>query len=77
MHPTEVSLRNRIIGFIELQRPALNVIYSFPLVISTAALAGARLDDPRLPIGIIMVYLLMAANLVINDLVDAERDKRK
>jgi 4-hydroxybenzoate polyprenyltransferase len=75
--PTEVSLRNRIIGFIELQRPAIIVFYSFPLVISTAALAGARLDDPRWPIGLVMLWLLMAANLVINDVVDAERDKRK
>ena len=75
--PTEVSLKNRIIGFISMQRPAITVIYSFPLVISTAALAGARLDDPRFPIGLVMVYLLMAANLVINDFVDAERDNRK
>ena len=36
--PAEVSLKNRIIGFISMQRPAITVIYSFPLVISTAAL---------------------------------------
>jgi len=43
--PAEPTLKNRIIGFIELQRPAIIVLPFFPLVFSTAALAGARLDD--------------------------------
>ncbi|HXY87030.1 MAG TPA: UbiA family prenyltransferase [Candidatus Acidoferrales bacterium] len=75
--PAEPTLKNRIIGFVELQRPAIIVLPFFPLVFSTAALAGARLDDPRWPIGLVMVYLLTAANLIINDLGDAERDQQK
>ena len=75
--PTEVSPKNRIIGFIALQRLGRIAIVFFPLVIATAALAGARLDDSRFPIGIIMVWLLAASDLVINSVVDAERDKRK
>jgi hypothetical protein len=43
--PTEVSLRNRIIGFIALQRLAIIAIIPLPIVIDTAALAGVRLDD--------------------------------
>jgi 4-hydroxybenzoate polyprenyltransferase len=70
-------VKNRIIRFIELQRPVINVIGFFPLVMAAAALAGGRLDDPRFPFGLIMVYLLVASNLVVNDRVDAERDKRK
>ena len=75
--PTEVSLRNRIIGFIALQRLAAIVVRSLPLVIATAALAGMRLDDPRFPFGIIMVWLLVASNSVVNGVVDSERDKLK
>jgi len=75
--PTEVSLRNRIIGFIALQRLAIIAIIPLPIVIATAALACVRLDDPRFPLGIIMVWLLVASNHVVNSVVDAERDKRK
>ena len=38
--PAEPTLKNRIIGFIELQRPAIIVLPFFPLVFSTAALAA-------------------------------------
>ena len=75
--PTKVSLRNRIIGFIVLQRLAVIVIGFFPLTMAAAALAGARLDDPRFPFGLIMVWLLVASTHVINGVVDAERDKQK
>jgi len=75
--PTEVSLRNRIIGFIALQRLAIIAIIPLPIVIATAALACVRLDDPRFPLGIIMVWLLVASNHVVNSVADAERDKRK
>ncbi len=75
--PNEVSPRNRIIGFIELQRPLINVIGFFPLVIAAAALAGGRLDDPRSPFGLVMVYFLVASSLIVNDLCDSERDKLK
>jgi geranylgeranylglycerol-phosphate geranylgeranyltransferase len=70
-------LRNKIIGFIALQRLAGIVVLPLPLVIATAALAGMRLDDPRFPVGIITVWLLVASNSVVNGVVDAERDKLK
>ena len=75
--PTEVSLRNKIIALISLQRLAMIVIMFFPLVIAAVALAGARLDDPRVPFGLIVVWLLVASDHVVNDIVDAERDKEK
>jgi len=75
--PTEVSLKNRIIALIALQRPATIVLGFFPLAMAAAALAGARFDDPRFPFGLIMVWLLVSSDHVINDVFDAERDKRK
>jgi 4-hydroxybenzoate polyprenyltransferase len=75
--PTEVSLKNKIIALIALQRLAIIVIMFFPLVLAAAALAGVRLDDPRLAFGLIIVWLLVASDHVINDVVDAERDKMK
>ena len=75
--PTEVSLRNRIIGFIALQRLAIIAVRSLPLVIATAALAGMRLDDPRVPFGLIAMWLLTASSNVVNSVVEAERDNLK
>ena len=75
--PTEVSLKNRIIALIALQRPATIVLGFFPLAMAQRLCAGARLDDPRFPFGLIMVWLLVSSDHVINDVFDAERDKRK
>ena len=74
--PTEPSLRNEIIGFITLQRVAVNTM-SLPVIVGAWALAGGRFYDPQFLIILIVAWLLLAASHVINDLVDADRDKRK
>jgi len=74
--PKKPSLKNKIIGFIALQRPAI-VVMGLPLALGPAILAGLKLSDPRLPLGLAAVWLLVAAAHTINDVVDLERDKRK
>lgn len=74
--PKKPSLKNKIIGFIALQRPAI-VVMGLPLALGPAILAGLKLSDPRLPLGLAAVWLLVAAVHTINDVVDLERDKRK
>ena len=74
--PTEPSLRNKIIAFITLQRVAVNIIF-LPVILGAFALAGGRFDDPRLPFALIVAWLISATGNIINDIVDAERDKRK
>ncbi len=56
---------------------AIIAIRSLPLVVATAALAGMRLSDPRVPFGLIAMWLLTASSNVVNSVVDAERDKLK
>ncbi len=75
--PTEVSLRNRIIGFIVLQRLAAIGSKVLPTCNCYSGFVGMRLDDPRFPFAIITVWLLTASNSVVNSVVDAERDKLK
>jgi 4-hydroxybenzoate polyprenyltransferase len=48
-----------------------------PIALGAAALAGGRPGDPRLPFGIIAVWLLVAAMHTMNDIIDVERDKIK
>ncbi len=74
--PTEHSFRNTIIGLISLQRIAI-LIMILPIVIAPMALAGGRFDDPRFPFLLIMWWFVWAASNVLNDISDAERDKRK
>lgn len=75
--PTERTTKNRILGFICLQRPALAAMGA------TNALAGAVLALRGLPsmfhlaVGLTAVYLLVSAMHTTNDLIDRERDKRK
>ena len=74
--PTEPSFRNRIIGLIAL--PGIGIdITVLPLAIGTAALAGARFDDLRLLPLLVTVFLAAGVANMVNDIVDAERDKAK
>jgi 4-hydroxybenzoate polyprenyltransferase len=74
--PTKPSFRNKIIGLITLQRVAL-IMIGLPLVAGAMALAGGRFDDPRLPILLLVTWLINAAGNVTHDIVDTERDKEK
>jgi len=81
--PAEPTLKNRIVGLITLQRVGV-VVMGLPLALGSAVLAYLEMygnapsfNDPRLPIGIAAVWLLVAAVHTINDVVDLERDKRK
>jgi 4-hydroxybenzoate polyprenyltransferase len=73
--PPKRSSRNRIVGFITLQRVGLCVaVLPFPL--GVAALAGAKFNLELLPL-IIVAFLGGTAASMTNDIVDMERDKRK
>ena len=74
--PTKRSLRNEIIGFVTLQRIAVDAIFLSP-VAASAALAGERFNDPRFIVLLVVTWLIASASHVINDIVDTERDKRK
>ena len=74
--PAEPSLRNKLIGFITLQRVAVNVIF-FLNVIGLIALAGGQFNGVLLFFMFLVVYLISAAGNILNDIVDYERDKRK
>ena len=74
--PTERSFQNKIIGFVALNRVALNIL-AFPAVVVIAALVGGNFSDSRLPILFIVVWLVFTAGNIINDIADSERDKRK
>jgi len=74
--PTERSFRNRIIGLIALPGVGTDIVV-LPLAIGTAALAGARFNDLRLLPLLIIVFLALGVANMVNDIVDAERDKTK
>ena len=74
--PTERSFRNRIIGLLALPGVGIDIV-SLPLALSTAALAGARFDDLRLLPLLVVVFLATGVANMVNDIVDAERDKAK
>jgi len=74
--PTERSFRNRIIALIALSGVGIDIV-SLPLAIGTAALAGARFNDLRLLPLLIIVFLALGVANMVNDIVDAERDKTK
>lgn len=74
--PKEPILRNRIIGLITLQRVGV-VVMGLPIALGSAALAGGKPNDPRLPFGVIAVWLIVAAMHTMNDIIDIERDKKK
>ncbi|HXY88422.1 MAG TPA: UbiA family prenyltransferase [Candidatus Acidoferrales bacterium] len=74
--PIERSFRNKIIGFMTLNRIALNIL-ALPAVIGVTALAGGNFNDSRLPILFIIVLLMFIAGNITNDIADSERDRRK
>jgi len=74
--PTERSFRNRIIALIALSGVGIDIV-SLLLAIGTAALAGARFNDLRLLPLLIIVFLALGVANMVNDIVDAERDKTK
>jgi 4-hydroxybenzoate polyprenyltransferase len=74
--PPERSFRNKIVGFITLQRIGIN-IGVLPLVLGMAALAGARFNDLGLLPLLIVTFLACGVAVMTNDIIDIERDKRK
>jgi 4-hydroxybenzoate polyprenyltransferase len=73
--PPGCSFRNRIVGFLTLQRVGL-CIAVVPFALGIAALAGARLNLELLPL-MIVGFLGGTAASMTNDIIDIERDKRK
>lgn len=74
---TERTLKNRIIAFVCEQRPP-PAIMGVPIVIGSATLALGHLPSLAQLVKIIVsAYLIVSGMHVINDVVDAERDKRK
>jgi 4-hydroxybenzoate polyprenyltransferase len=76
MAPAERSFRNRIVGLIAMPGLGLDILV-LPAVISTAALSGAKLDDPRLLPLFFAVFIAAGVANITNDVIDAERDKTK
>ena len=74
--PTERSFRNKIVGLIVMQGIGINVLV-MPIALSTAALAGAKLTDPRILPLLVVTFLAMGVANMTNDINDAERDKAK
>jgi len=74
--PTERSFRNKIVGLIAMQEIGINILV-MPITLGTAALAGAKLTDPRLPLLLVVTFLAMGVAMMTNNIIDAERDKKK
>jgi 4-hydroxybenzoate polyprenyltransferase len=74
--PTERSFRNKIIGLIALLGIVICITY-LPYALGTAALAGASFNDLRLLPLLVVVFLAGGVTNMTNDIIDAERDKRK
>jgi len=76
MAPTEVSFRNKVIGFISLQHAAPTILF-LPVILGTMALAGVQFSDAQLLLVIIIALLGSYAVNIMNDIVDKDRDKWK
>jgi len=74
--PPEHSFRNKILGLISLLAPGI-AIAILPLVIGIAALQSVKFDDFRLLQLLIIMFIVAGVGNMTNDIVDAERDKRK
>jgi len=84
--PKEMTLKNRILGFIELQRPAV-IAMGTPFALAGAVLAERQMSitwqqiiSQKLTpyvLGLISVWLLIGAMHAINSTIDVERDKTK
>jgi 4-hydroxybenzoate polyprenyltransferase len=74
--PSEHSFRNKILGLISLLAPGIAVAI-LPLVIGIAALQSVKFDDLRLLQLLVIMFIVAGVGNMTNDIVDAERDKRK
>lgn len=84
--PKERTIKNRILGFIELQRAAV-VAMGVPFALAGAMLAerqlgigwGQILNQQLYPLffGLVAVWLLISSMHVFNDVLDAKRDVEK
>jgi 4-hydroxybenzoate polyprenyltransferase len=74
--PIKRSFRNKLIGFLSLNRIAANML-ALPAVLCITALAGGSFSDPRIFILFIVVLLVFISGNVMNDIHDSERDKQK
>ena len=74
--PLEHSFRNKIVGLISLLAPGI-AIAILPLVIGIAALEGVKFNDLRLLQLLVIMFLVAGVGNMTNDIVDAERDKKK
>ncbi len=74
--PTERSFRNKIIGLIALLGVGIDTAY-LPIALGIAALAGVSFNDLRLLSLLVVVFLAGGVTNMTNDIIDAERDKRK
>lgn len=71
------TIKNRILGFISEQRPLVAAML-FPAVLACATLAITRFPDlGDVAIVLVVVYLAVACMHVLNDVIDADRDKMK
>ncbi|UCG82802.1 MAG: UbiA family prenyltransferase [Dehalococcoidia bacterium] len=74
---SESTIKNRILGFISEQRPLVAAML-FPAVLACATLALTRFPDlGDVAVILIVVYLAVACMHVLNDLIDADRDRMK
>jgi len=74
---SERTLKNRILGFISEQRPLVAAML-FPAVLACATLALGKFPDLRdVVVMLVVIYLAVACMHVLNDVIDADRDKMK
>jgi len=74
--PAEHSFRNKIVGLIAVQEIGINTLV-MPIALGTAALAGAKITDPRLLSLLVVTFFAMGVAMMTNNIIDAERDKKK
>lgn len=74
--PTTASFRNKIIGLIALLRVGSTTFGTLG-VLGVLALTGVQFNDPRLLLGLIITWLVAATAMIVNDIAESEKDKRK
>jgi len=71
------TIKNRILGFISEQRPLVAAML-FPAVLACSTLALKRFPDlGEVAVVLVVVYLAVACMHVLNDVIDADRDRMK
>ena len=74
---SERTLKNRVLGFISEQRPLVAAML-FPAVLACATLVLGRFPDLRdIVVMLVVTYFAVACMHVLNDVIDADRDKMK